>query len=109
MFKRRQKPAKPVGAFGFALYDGQKNLLGQYEAASLPLRREAVIEKSIEFFQDPNPCLIHEGAVKVRMLSELEAFLKEREEQVPLVDLPDALRAYLEMDCAFIQYISQCR
>ncbi len=98
-----------MNSFGFALYDEQKNLLGRYEAASLPLRREAVIEKSIEFFQDPNPCLIHEGAVRVRMLSELEAFLKGREEPVSLGNLPDALRAYLETDCAFIQYLSQCQ
>lgn len=96
-------------SFGFALYDEQRNLLGRYEAASLPLRREAVIAKSIEFFQDPNPCLIHEGAVKVRMLSELEAFLKGREEPVPLKQLPDALRTYLETDCFSIQYVSQCR
>lgn len=98
-----------MGAFGFALYDEQRNLLARYEAAALPLRREAIIEKSIEFFQDPNPCLIHEGAVKVRMLSELEAFLKGREEPIPLCDLPDDLRGYLESDCASIQYLSQCR
>jgi hypothetical protein len=38
----------------------------------LPLSEEVVIEKSILFFNDPEPCYIHRDAVRVRLLAELE-------------------------------------
>lgn len=38
----------------------------------LPLREEIILEKSEEFFNDPNPCFIHRSAVRVRLLAELE-------------------------------------
>lgn len=41
--------------------------------AEVPLREELIIETSTRFFNDPNPCYIHRGAVRVRLTAELEA------------------------------------
>ena len=37
----------------------------------LPLKDEWVIKKSIEFFNDPEPCFIHRSAVTIRLLNEI--------------------------------------
>ena len=37
----------------------------------LPLKEEWIIQKSVEFFNDPEPCFIHRGAVAVRLLNEI--------------------------------------
>ena len=42
----------------------------------LPLTEETIIEHSILFFKDSNPCYIHRGAVRARLTCELEACLQ---------------------------------
>ena len=37
----------------------------------LPLKDEWIIKKSIEFFNDPEPCFIHRSAVTIRLLNEI--------------------------------------
>ena len=37
----------------------------------IPLKEQVIIEKSIEFFDDPEPCYIHRGAVVTRLADEL--------------------------------------
>ena len=46
------------------LYEGLWN--------ELPLTEEVILKKSIEFFNDREPCAIHRGAVHMRLLAELE-------------------------------------
>lgn len=41
---------------------------------SLPLRESAVMEKSMEWFRDPEPCIIHKTAVMKRMYLVLEEY-----------------------------------
>ena len=41
----------------------------------LPLSETIIISKSIDFFNDPEPCYIHRDAVRIRLLAELEAGL----------------------------------
>ncbi len=97
--KKKQTPAAPV----FWIFDSSHAPLKCFEAVALPLHRNVVLEKSVEFFQDPNPCAIHEGAVRMRMLGELEAYLKGKG-AVSLSAMPDSLRRYLELgdDAVFI-------
>ena len=97
--KKKQTPAAPV----FWILDSSHAPLMRFDAVTLPLHRNVVLEKSVEFFQDPNPCAIHEGAVRMRMLGELEAYLKGKG-TVPLSAMPDSLRRYLELgeDAVFI-------
>ena len=37
----------------------------------IPLKEQTIIEKSIQFFDDPEPCYIHRGAVVTRLADEL--------------------------------------
>ena len=37
----------------------------------LPIKETVLIEKSISFFDDPEPCFIHRNAVRVRLTEEL--------------------------------------
>ena len=41
----------------------------------LPIAEDVMIAKSIEFFNDKEPCSIHRGAVQVRLVAELEQLL----------------------------------
>lgn len=41
----------------------------------IPLNDDLIIQRSIEFFNDPTPCYIHRTAVRVRILAELEEAL----------------------------------
>lgn len=44
---------------------------------SVPLREDVILRLSVEFFADPEPCMIHRSAVMSRMYMEmLEYFLR---------------------------------
>ncbi len=49
----------------------------------LPLSENIIIKKSIDFFNDPEPCYIHRDAVRVRLLAELEAGLNRNFLSIP--------------------------
>lgn len=49
----------------------------------IPIKESIIIEKSIYFFDDPEPCFIHRNAVIVRLVSELHSELLERDSQTP--------------------------
>lgn len=42
----------------------------------LPLREESIIAKSIEFFNNPEPCMIHRSAVINRICMELMEYFE---------------------------------
>ena len=65
--KHKKKRFLTVTLDNTILYDGLWD--------NLPLAEEIIIEKSIEFFDDKEPCEIHRGAVQIRLLAELEALL----------------------------------
>lgn len=56
------------------IYDEDK-LLFQGLWNDIPLDEDIIIQRSIEFFNDPTPCYIHRTAVRVRILEELEKSL----------------------------------
>ena len=62
--KRKKKRYLKVTLDETVLYDGLWD--------NLPITEEVIIEKSIEFFNDPEPCAIHRGAVQIRLLAELD-------------------------------------
>lgn len=49
----------------------------------LPLKESVIIEKSIHFFDDPEPCYIHRGAVRARLVTELQQELASRQDDTP--------------------------
>lgn len=46
----------------------------------IPIKDSVIIEKSIRFFNDPEPCNIHRTAVRLRITEELSIELKETEQ-----------------------------
>ena len=44
---------------------------------SLPLRDEKVIEKSIELFNDSEPCIIHKSFAMKKLLFEIDEYFSE--------------------------------
>lgn len=52
---------------------------GKWE--ELPFAENVVIDKSIEFFDEPAPCYIHQNAVQIRLLAELEKTCRTPEEE----------------------------
>lgn len=74
-----------TGASG-TLYDGA--------ITGLNIPEKLIIELSIEFFDDPEPCHIHRGAVLRRVFMELATVLGENS-ATPAGELPEAARRYL--------------
>ena len=67
--KRKKKRYLKVTLDKAVLYDGLWD--------NLPITEEVIIEKSIEFFNDPEPCAIHRGAVQFRLLAERDALISD--------------------------------
>ncbi len=72
MFSKRNKKPKTV----FFIYDSRGTLLFTGELTALPIKEAIIIQKSIEFFNDHQPCYIHRGAVTVRLLAEIENYIE---------------------------------
>ena len=61
--KKKSLPSLLLMKDGETLYDGLLK--------DVPLKEEIILKKSVEFFDDPEPCHIHRSAVRVRLISEL--------------------------------------
>ena len=68
MFGRKAKPA-----FGYRLhlYSESGELLREMPLQELPLPEACVLELSERYFNDPEPCVIHRNAVRMRVIAEL--------------------------------------
>ena len=74
-----------------------RELLYQGKWNELPFTEKIITEYSIRFFGDPDPCYIHQDAVRVRLLAELE----ESWDNSPAENRADwyaALSSYTGMD-----------
>lgn len=60
-------------------------LLYEGELKDLPLKESVVLAKSLEFFNDPEPCYIHRGAVRIRLTEEI---LRELQKQSDITNCP---------------------
>ncbi len=83
MFKKRKNKDPKAQV---SIFSSNNELLFIGELDSIPIKEAVIISKSIEFFNDHNPCYIHRGAVTVRLLGEIEAYLKMHAEKVFIVD-----------------------
>ncbi|HML46921.1 MAG TPA: hypothetical protein PKE04_09255, partial [Clostridia bacterium] len=55
--------------------DEQGALLYRGRLDALPIPEAVILSMSLEFFNDPAPCFIHQGAVKSRAYAEIERAL----------------------------------
>lgn len=55
--------------------NNSNKIVKSYKMTSLPFKEPIIISKSIEFFNDPEPCFIHRSAVMKRLLAEIDDYL----------------------------------
>jgi hypothetical protein len=81
--------------------DKEGKVLLERKLTSVPLAEEAVLRLSVEFFSDPEPCMIHRSAVMSRMFMELlEYFLPMLDAGKaihPLGELPPRLAGFFDL------------
>lgn len=97
MFKKLKKH-NPKSKTQVSVFSCNNELLFNGELHSLPIKESVIISKSIEFFNDSNPCYIHRGAVTVRLLSEIEDFLKMNGDKVIYESCVGSVIDYIDMD-----------
>lgn len=89
--------------------DNSDTVLLERKLISLPLDEAAVIYKSIEFFNDPEPCMIHRSAVMKRLFAEIECYFEDMILkdifEIDVLCLPDHLRNYLSLPSEVVKVI----
>jgi hypothetical protein len=83
------------------LLNSAGEFLYQGEIFGLSFPDRLIIEKSIEFFDDDEPCYIHRSAVAARLQFELETMIRnfrdrDKKENIPVESLPQKYRGYFE-------------
>ncbi len=78
MLFKKKSPAQPSISIR-----SREQLLYEGLLRDVPLKEAVIIEKSIRFFDDPEPCFIHRNAVRVRLISEIQKELLERDTESP--------------------------
>lgn len=63
------------------IYDAQRKLVFKGKTTKLKIPDDLIIEKSMEWFRDPEPCFIHRSAVMKRLFVELEDELETNGDQ----------------------------
>lgn len=81
--------------------NGNRNVILEKRLTSIPLKEEVIIAKSIEFFDDPEPCMIHRSAVMKRLYIEIDDFfndaLRQGKKQLLWGDIPDFIKEYIDI------------
>ncbi len=85
--------------YTWLFYSREGEVLLNSKTFCLPLKEQIIIEKSSEFFNDPDPCYIHRSAVTNRLYFELEKTAQKLlpEEKVAIDALPGDIFVYLEL------------
>jgi hypothetical protein len=95
--------AKRKGLPEIEFYDYTGVLIKRCRLDALSFREETVLRLSLEFFQDPEPCMIRRSAVISRILMELLDYFQELSrcglDGIPLKDMPPRLAEFLQVPC----------
>ncbi len=59
-----------------SLKDASDRIMLKKKLTGLPLREEVVLKWSVEWFNDPEPCMIHRSAVMKRLFMEWAEYLE---------------------------------
>lgn len=88
MFLKKQRHIKETTVIWYN--DGACNM--SYDLGDIPIKEEVIIQKSIDFFSDPDPCYIHRGAVVVRLNEEIIRAIKDcPKEKVEATDIEKSI------------------
>lgn len=88
--------------------DCNNEILSEKRVIDIPLKEKTIISKSIEWFNDPEPCMIHRSAVMKRLYFELLEYLESQKNNgnrlLALETIPAPLLDMLDIDtkAAFI-------
>lgn len=95
VFGRKSKKQKTY----ITIYSEQENKAQDYLRGEIPIKEEAIIKKSLDFFDDPEPCYIHRGAVIMRLNEEIMETLGDYKEQekVEASLLPAEVIGYIDL------------
>ena len=70
--RSHQNATARILAEGVTIYSGKW--------MDLPIAEEVMLQKSVEYFHDPEPCYIHRAGVRQRLLGEIADMLGSGEE-----------------------------
>lgn len=70
--KKNHVPKLELYSLGQQIYNGYLK--------DIPIREAVILEKSMEFFDDPEPCHIHRGAVRVRLTAEIQLEIENQKD-----------------------------
>ena len=80
--------------------DNKNTIIKSYKIKALPITEVSILEKCMEFFNDPEPCFIHRSAVMNRILIEFDDYfyniLKEGIYEIKWSAFPDDFKKILE-------------
>lgn len=65
------KKSKPSSGYRLRLYSENGEPMREMPLQELPLPEACVLELSERYFNDPEPCVIHRNAVRIRVIAEL--------------------------------------
>lgn len=102
MYKRK---SKIVRQYIQVIY-GENQLCNVYKKGEIPIKESVIINKSIQFFNDPEPCYIHRGAVSMRINEELMEELEKYEEREKIKLNKEGNMFQEVIDLHLIQYIA---
>ena len=100
MFGRKKK-ARRKGA-ELVLLDGSMREISVCPVREYVLPEKVVLALSVEYFNDPEPCEIHRGAVHNRVMMELMESIAPGTTR-PLGELPEEMHAWFPAETAYVR------
>jgi hypothetical protein len=77
-------------------------VLFENKITALPLKEEIIIKKSIEYYNDPEPCMIHRSAIMKYLYIQVDDFLHQKlsedKKKILWDDLPQNIKDFLKID-----------
>ena len=100
MFGRKKNARRKVSML--ILLDAAGSEISACPVSEYELPEEVVLALSTEYFNDPEPCEIHRGAVHNRVMMELMESIAPGATR-PLGELPEEMRAWFPAETAYVR------
>lgn len=100
MFERKKKSRRR--GFTLTLLDNSACEISSCPISEYVLPEKVVLALSVEYFNDPEPCEIHRGAVHNRVMMELMEMCAPGTD-CPVQSLPEPARAWFPAEAAYVR------